>query len=308
MRRFASTRSIGAFDRVGRLFNEQQLPLSFALNAQFPEQHPDLWKALRALIPDGPVIAHGLNNSTALLPLGRGLDAQAAYIRRTLDLIETYTGVRSRGWSSPSVYPNADTFAASAAAGIRYSLDSMDSDVLSRLKTPSGPLMLIPYPPVTVDMGQYLSRAKEPADLEHLWIDYVTELAREAEADPNREATVVAIGIHPFVVGTPSGAASLRRVLQNLKQQKLVWVTDSRQIAVGRRRETLSRFGAALFWSTGTPRRFSPSRRPARRPLAGFRAPVAGRCRASRPSRPVCRCRYGGSDRRASGRHCAAGL
>ncbi len=213
-------------DRVGRLFNEQQVPLSFALNAQFPEQHPDLWKALRALIPDGPVIAHGLNNSTALLPLGRGLDAQAAYIRRTLDLIETYTGVRSRGWSSPSVYPNADTFAASAAAGIRYSLDSMDSDVLSRLKTPSGPLMLIPYPPVTVDMGQYLSRAKEPADLEHLWIDYVTELAHEAETDPNREATVVAIGIHPFVVGTPSGAASLRRVLQNFKQQKLVWVTD----------------------------------------------------------------------------------
>ena len=43
------------------------------------------------------------------------------------------------------------------------------------------------------------------------------ELAREAEADPNREATVVAIRIHHFVVGTPSGAAALRRVLENLK-------------------------------------------------------------------------------------------
>jgi len=59
-----------------------------------------------------------------------------------------------------------------------------------------------------------------------LWIDYVTELAREAESHPEREATVVAIGIHPFVIGTPSGTAALRRVLENFKDQKLVWVTD----------------------------------------------------------------------------------
>jgi allantoinase len=51
-------------------------------------------------------------------------------------------------------------------------------------------------------------------------------LSREAEADPTREATVVAIGIHPFVVGMPAGTAALRRVLENFKSQKLVWVTD----------------------------------------------------------------------------------
>jgi hypothetical protein len=28
------------------------------------------------------------------------------------------------------------------------------------------------------------------------------------------------------VVGTPAGAAALRRVLENFKKQKLVWVTD----------------------------------------------------------------------------------
>jgi peptidoglycan/xylan/chitin deacetylase (PgdA/CDA1 family) len=212
--------------RVGRLFKEQDLPLSIALNAQFPAQRPDVWKVLHALVPNAPIIAHGMNNSTELLPLGRGLAAQEAYVRRTLDLIEKDTGVRSRGWSSPSVYPNADTFAATAAAGIRYTLDGMDSDVLSRLVTKSGPLTLIPYPAVTVDMGHYLSRLKEPADLERLWIDYVTELSREAEADPAREATVVAIGIHPFVVGMPAGTAALRRVLENFKSQKLVWVTD----------------------------------------------------------------------------------
>src|SRR6266403_860120 len=118
------------------------------------------------------------------------------------------------------------TFSATAAEGITYSLDGMDSDILSRLTTKSGPLVLIPYPAVTVDMGQYLERFKGPSDIERLWIEYVTGLAREAEAHPDREATIVAIGIHPFVVGTPDGATALRRVLENFKNQKLVWVTD----------------------------------------------------------------------------------
>jgi len=92
--------------------------------------------------------------------------------------------------------------------------------------TGSGPLVLIPYPAVTVDMGQYLERLKQPRDIEQLWIDYVTGLAREAEAHPDRDATIVVIGIHPFVVGTPDGAEALRHVLENFKKQKLVWVTD----------------------------------------------------------------------------------
>lgn len=212
--------------RVGRLFRETDVPLSFALNAEFPRARPEVWTTLRALVPAAPIVAHGLNNTTALLPLAEGPAAQRAYIRTTLDMIEAGTGVRARGWSSPSVYPDAATFAASAAEGIRYTLDGMDSDVLSRLATTPRPLLLVPYPPSIVDMGQYLSRFKEADDLARLWTDYVGELAREAAADPARPASVVAIGIHPFVVGTPAGAAALRRVLETLKANPLVWLTD----------------------------------------------------------------------------------
>ena len=212
--------------RVGRLFKEMGVPLSIALSAQFPEQQPEIWKQFRALAPKAPIVAHGMNNSTDQLPLDKGPEAQRIYIRRTLELIEKGTGVRAIGWSSPSVYPNADTFAATAAEGIRYSLDGMDSDILSRLATPSSPLLLVPYPPQIVDMGQYLARFKEAADLERLWIDYIGELVREAEADPSRGATVVAIGLHPFVVGTPTGAAAMRRVLQAFAKHELVWLTD----------------------------------------------------------------------------------
>jgi allantoinase len=80
---------------------------------------------------------------------------------------------------------------------------------------------------VTVDMGQDLARMQGPREIEALWLDYILELAAEARADPAREATAVVIGIHPFVVGRPDGAAAIRRVLLRLKQEDLVWLTDT---------------------------------------------------------------------------------
>jgi hypothetical protein len=216
--------------RVARLFKDLDVPLSVALNAEFPRAHPAEWKEFRAAQPNAPIVAHGMNNTSRMLPLGRGLDQQKAYIRDTLNLIASTTGVKSTGWSSPSVYANGDTMQAMTAAGITYTLDQMDSDIVSRLNTPSGPLVLLPYPVVTVDMGQNLARMKSPTEIETLWLDYVLELAEEARADSSREATTVVIGIHPFVVGTPDGAAAMRRVLARLKNDRNVWLTDTEAI------------------------------------------------------------------------------
>jgi allantoinase len=213
--------------RVGRLFKELDVPLTVVLNAEFPGQHAPVWKEFRTTQPNAPIVAHGMNNTSRMLPLGRGLAAQKAYIRQTLDLIAGTTGARPTGWSSPSVYSNGDTMQAIAAEGITYTIDQMDSDIISRLKTPDGSLTLLPYPVVTVDMGQHLARMKMPADLETLWIDYVLELANEARANPAREATTFVIGIHPFVIGTPDGAAALRRVLARLRKDDKVWLTDT---------------------------------------------------------------------------------
>jgi len=213
--------------RAGRLFKELDVPLSIVLNAAFVPAHPTVWKEFRAAQPTAPIVAHGINNTNDMLPLGRGLAEQKAYIRRTLDSIASTTGVRPTGWSSPSVYSNADTMQAMAAEGVTYNIDQMDSDFISRLKTPDGPLVLLPYPTVTVDMGQFLARMKSPTEIETLWSDYIGELSREARVDPSGQATTVVIGLHPFVIGTPDGAAAMRRLLERVKTDDRVWLTDT---------------------------------------------------------------------------------
>jgi len=60
---------------------------------------------------------------------------------------------------------------------------------------------------------------------------HAPELARETDADHAREATIVVIGIHPFVVGTPARAVALRRVMENFKAQKQVWIADTDEVA-----------------------------------------------------------------------------
>ena len=172
--------------RVGRLFKELDVPLSIVLNAEFSGTHASVWKGFRAVQPNAPIIAHGMNNTSHMLPLGRGLAEQKAYIHRTLDLIARETGVRPTGWSSSSVYSDGNTMQAIAAEGITYTLDQMDSDIISRLKAPDGSVILLPYPVVTVDMGQQLARMKSPSEIETLWLDYVLELADEARADPSK--------------------------------------------------------------------------------------------------------------------------
>jgi allantoinase len=216
--------------RVGRLFQELGVPLTIVLNAEFPDSYPEVWKEFRGTQLKAPIVAHGMNNTSNMLPLGRGLREQRDYVRRTLDMITQRTGVKPIGWSSPSVYSNADTMQATAAEGIIYTLDGRDADNISRLKTPDGSLVLLPYPVVAVDMGQMLARMKTPAEIETLWRDYIGELATESRTDPSREATTVVIGIHPFVVGTPDGAAVMRRVLSRLNQDDAVWLTDTEAI------------------------------------------------------------------------------
>src|SRR5258707_5171009 len=59
--------------RVGRLLRELDVPLSIALNVEIPGMNASVWMNFRETQPIEPIDAHGMNNSSHMLPLGRGL-------------------------------------------------------------------------------------------------------------------------------------------------------------------------------------------------------------------------------------------
>jgi allantoinase len=125
-------------------------------------------------------------------------------------VIAAATGIKST-WSSPSVYANADSLQgwppASPTRSMGWILRSYRG---ARRRT--GSLFYGPYPvspSIWVESGADEVAARDRDTVPRS----VLEFADEAHGDPAREATTVVIGIHAFVVGTPDGAAALRRVL-----------------------------------------------------------------------------------------------
>jgi allantoinase len=62
--------------RVGRLLKELDAPLTIVLNAEFPSNYPSVWKEFRASQLDAPIVAHGMNNTSRMLPWGEGLQSR----------------------------------------------------------------------------------------------------------------------------------------------------------------------------------------------------------------------------------------
>ena len=86
------------------------------------------------MLPNAPLIAHGMNNTSRMLPLRSGIAAQKAYIRRTLDFTAEAAGVSPSGVESERLFQWR--YDASDGRGRRQpTLDQMGSDVISRLNT-----------------------------------------------------------------------------------------------------------------------------------------------------------------------------
>ena len=204
--------------RVGRLFKELDVPLSIALNAEFPGAHPAIWKEFRASVPSAPIIAHGMNNTNRYSARARPRGAEGLHPSDVGRDRERDRRARRR-LVEPEHLLQRRYHAAIAAEGITYTIDQMDSDVVSRLKTPDGSVVYSVSGRHHRPWSEF-PRMKTAVEIEDLWVDYVAELAREARTEPSREATTVAIGIHSFVVGTPDGAAVMRRVLERFKEDR----------------------------------------------------------------------------------------
>jgi peptidoglycan/xylan/chitin deacetylase (PgdA/CDA1 family) len=149
------------------------------------------------------------------------LEDQRVSIRRTIEAIRRFTGKAPRGWESPGLTETLDTVDILADEGIEYIADWVLDDQPCEIWTSSGPLISIPYTQEINDVAMMLIQHHKAREYTDRAIDQFEQLY-----DDSHDATrVMAISMHPYIMGVPHRAKYVRAVYQHIcsKPGVLFW-------------------------------------------------------------------------------------
>ena len=150
-------------------------------------------------------IGHGYTQKN----IQKGDDERAA-IRDTADAIARFTGKRPRGWLGPGLTETWETPDILAEEGYAYVCDWVLDDQPVTLQTRTGTIVNIPYTQECNDVAMMLIQhhaAREYADRAIDQFEQLYEDARES-------ARVMALVVHPYIMGAPHRARHFARALE----------------------------------------------------------------------------------------------
>jgi peptidoglycan/xylan/chitin deacetylase (PgdA/CDA1 family) len=207
-------RMIESLDRHG-------VRASALINSEVTEHYPQIIEAGRAR--DWAWLAHGRTNSTLHTDLE--LDAERAELTDIVETIERATGRRPRGWMGPGLTETFHTPALLAELGLSYVLDWTNDDQPYELTVPG--MLSVPYTVELNDLGIFTGHGRSGQEFLQMFIDHFDQLYADS-ADSGR---VMALALHPFVMGQPSRAKYFDQALEYVANHDGVWLTTSDEIA-----------------------------------------------------------------------------
>jgi peptidoglycan/xylan/chitin deacetylase (PgdA/CDA1 family) len=162
---------------------------------------------------------------------------QRAMIRRSLDILERFTGKRPVGWLSPGLTETLYTPEYLAEAGVRYIADWVVDDEPVWIRTERGPLAALPYTVELNDIAMMPVQHHAASEFETRCMDQFERLYEEAR----ERAKIMAIAVHPYISGVPHRIKYFERVLETLHakpgvvfwtgERILRWFEDATQAA-----------------------------------------------------------------------------
>jgi allantoinase len=204
--------------RILSLFAARGIPASTSFNAGVVEAYPEAARAMRDA--GWEFIGHGIHQRT----LNHSEGGEAALIQESLDRIAAFTGTRPCGWLSPGLRETVDTPDILKAAGVEYVCDWVIDDVPSWMTTAHGPLIAMPYNLEINDSVIYAverhATGEMAARLEHT--------LRLFEREARDTVRVLALGLHPHLIGVPHRFHELERMLDLLSaSEEVIFVTGA---------------------------------------------------------------------------------
>jgi peptidoglycan/xylan/chitin deacetylase (PgdA/CDA1 family) len=189
-----------------------------ALNSEVGRNYPRIMRALRDA--EWELMGHGATNSSMLSGLSR--DEHASVVVQAKAVIEEFGG-RMRGWLGPGLTETWDTLDLLHAHGVEYVCDWVNDDLPYRM---NNGLYSIPYSIELNDMPLFNMPCIDIEDFYRRIIETFEVLYEEGR----QNARVMAVALHPFLIGVPHRIRYLDRALQHIRLQKDVWFATGSEI------------------------------------------------------------------------------
>ena len=133
-------------------------------------------------------------------------------IRRTTEAIRAFTGNAPKGWVGPGLAETWETPSILAEEGYGYVCDWVHDDQPTWLRTTGRPLLSMPFTQECNDIPVILSQHHRAAEYRDRVVDQFDQLYDDS-AD---SARVMAMVVHPFIMGVAHRVKYLREALAHM--------------------------------------------------------------------------------------------
>jgi allantoinase len=193
------------FWRILGVIDEFRIPATLAINGSAIAAYQPIARA--ALDRNWEFIGHGLTQKSM-----QKVENEAADIARCTEIIASFAGRRPRGWLGPGLTETWETPDLLVDAGYEYLCDWVLDDQPVPLKTRAGPILSIPYTQECNDVAMMLIQHHNAREYADRAIDQFEQL----RVDAGNSVRVMAIVVHPYIMGAPHRLAYFRRALAHI--------------------------------------------------------------------------------------------
>jgi allantoinase len=207
------------FWRLLKMFDEFKIPGVLAINGSALAAYPPIVEAAKAR--SWEFMGHGFTQRNM-----QKVENEREDIRKTADVIAAATGKRPRGWLGPGLTETWETPDLLKQEGYEYVADWVLDDQPVWLKTTTAPIVNIPYTQECNDVAMMLIQHHKASEYYDRTIDQFEQIYDDS-AD---SARVMALVVHPYIMGAPHRAKYFRRIFERVRQRPDVAFMTGEQI------------------------------------------------------------------------------
>ena len=213
---------IGVY-RVMDVLRVRGIRSTVALNSVVCDHHPQLVEDCVKL--GWEVMGHNRTNTERVTEVPPA--EERALIADSLSRIRRATGKKPVGWLGSGLQETWNTLDHLVAEGCIYVADWVNDDQPYAMEVGGGRLVSVPYSYELNDLAAIVRSKYTPGEFERMIRDQFDVLWREG-AESGR---VMAICLHPFLIGQPHRIGALERALDHISRFDGVWKATGEEIA-----------------------------------------------------------------------------